>query len=125
MNFEIVSPIMGFEDIKTLELKKIDEIFATIIAPNGISWSLVNPYVLREYKITLPFHSQILLDFRKDSSFEVYCMMIIQHPLELSKVNFLAPLIFNLTNKRALQVYFNANDYPDFVKLESLKHFSK
>ncbi|MDE6885994.1 MAG: flagellar assembly protein FliW [Helicobacteraceae bacterium] len=125
MNFEIVSPIMGFEDIKTLELKKIDEIFATLIAPNGISWSLVNPYVLREYKIALPFHSQILLDFRKDSSFEVYCMMIIQHPLELSKVNFLAPLIFNLTNKRALQVYFNANDYPDFVKLESLKHFSK
>lgn len=125
MEFEIVSPILGFEEIKSIRLEKIDNIFANIIANNGVRWSLVNPYTLREYPIKLPLYAQALLDFNNNSSFEIYCMMILQKPLEDSKINFLAPLIFNITNKKVLQIYYQASEYPDFVKLESLRYFNK
>lgn len=125
MNFEIVSPILGFEDIKELKLEKLDDNFALLRAPNGINWSLVNPYVLREYSFSLPVSAQALLDLKEDSKIEVYCMMILQSPLEYSKVNFLAPLIFNITNNKVLQALFRADEYPEFVKLEALKQFCK
>lgn len=125
MYFEVVSPILGFENIKNIKMNKIDDVFVNIIADNGVQWSLVNPYVLREYSISLPIHSQILLNYSNTCEVEVYCMMILQRPLEYSKVNFLAPMIFNMTNKKILQLYCRADEYPDFVKLESLKYFAK
>lgn len=123
MNFEVAMPILGFEDIKTLDLIKIDDNFATLKAQNGVSWSLVNPYSLRPYNFTLSIKEQILLDLRKDSHLEVYCMMILQKPLEDSKINFLSPLVFNFSNKRVLQFHCQALDYPQYLKLESLRFF--
>lgn len=125
VKFEVVTPIMGFEDIKELEFVKIDENFATIRASNGISWSLANPYSLREYNIALSITAQALLDVHKDSQLEVWCMMIIQKPLEDSRVNFLSPLILNFSNKKLLQFHCLATDYPQYLKLETLKYFIK
>ncbi len=123
MEFEVVTPIMGFEDIKALEFIKIDENFATIRANNGISWSLANPYSLRDYNIALSITAQALLDVKKDSQLEVWCMMIIQKPLEDSRVNFLSPLILNFSNKKMLQFHCAVADYPQYFKLETLKYF--
>lgn len=123
MNFEVAMPILGFEDIRELELVKIDDNFATLNAKNGVSWSLVNPYSLRPYQFSLSIKEQILLDMRKDSHLEVYCMMILQKPLEDSKVNFLSPLVFNFSNKRVLQFHCQGLDYPQYLKLESLRYF--
>lgn len=123
MEFEVVTPIMGFEDIKALEFIKIDENFATIRADNGISWSLANPYSLRDYNIALSITAQALLDVKKDSQLEVWCMMIIQKPLEDSRVNFLSPLILNFSNKKMLQFHCAVADYPQYFKLETLKYF--
>lgn len=125
MDFEIVSPILGFENIKDISMNKIDDIFANITSSNGIQWSLVNPYALRDYSISLPIYSQILLDYNSNCELEVYCMMILQKPLEHSKVNFLAPMVFNITNKKALQLYCSADEYPDLVKLETLQYFTR
>lgn len=123
VEFEVVTPIMGFEDIKALEFIKIDENFATIRADNGISWSLANPYSLRDYNIALSITAQALLDVKKDSQLEVWCMMIIQKPLEDSRVNFLSPLILNFSNKKMLQFHCAVADYPQYFKLETLKYF--
>lgn len=125
MIFEIVSPILGFEDVKVLEFKKMDDFFAKITAKNGLTWTLVNPFVLREYSFNLPFYAQILLDIKKDSALEVYCMVVLQNPLEDSRVHFLAPLVFNMHNKKVMQVIFSALDYPEFSKMESLREFVK
>ncbi|RDU64759.1 flagellar assembly protein FliW [Helicobacter sp. MIT 14-3879] len=126
MNFEIVMPILGFEDLKEVELREVDYNFAILRANNGVSWSLVNPYVLREdYGFSLSIQSQILLDIKKDSTLKVYCMMILQKPLEDSKINFLSPLVFNFNNKKVLQFHCQSDEYPNFVKLESLKYFVK
>lgn len=125
MTFEIVSPILGFEDVKVLEFKKIDDFFANITTNNGFTWTLVNPFVLRKYSFDIPFYAQILLDMQKDSAIEAYCMVVLQNPLEDSRVNFLAPIVFNMRNKKAIQLVFSALDYPEFSKLESLKEFVK
>lgn len=125
MTFEIVSPILGFEDIKSLRLSKIDDCFALAYANNGIEWTLVNPYILRNYTFELPSYAEILLEINKDSSFEVYCMVILQNPLQDSKVNFLAPLIFNYNSLKAIQLPFSMLQYPEFSKLESLHAFIK
>ncbi len=125
MNFEVVTPILGFEDIRELALTKLDNNFAQITASNGISWSLVNPYSLRAYHFALSIHAQILLDIKKDSHLEAWCMMIIQKPLDDSRVNFLSPLVFNFSNQKVLQFHCHATDYPQYLKLESLKYFMK
>lgn len=130
MVFELVSPMLGFEDVKTLEMKKVDEFFVNVSANNGLSLTLVNPFALRNYSFDIPLATQILLDIKggedkKDSGVEVYCIVVLQSPLEDSKVNFLAPLIFNIHNKKAMQIVLNAKDYPDFARLETLKDFAK
>lgn len=125
MKFEVVTPIMGFEDIKELEFEKIDDNFATIRADNGISWSLANPYSLRDYNIALSISAQALLAVEGDSQLEVWCMMIIQKPLEDSRVNFLSPLILNFSNQKMLQFHCAVADYPQYFKLESLRRFMK
>ena len=123
MKFEVVAPIMGFEDIKALEFVRIDDNFATIRAENGISWSLANPYALRDYKLALSVSTQALLDVAQDSHLEVWCMMIIPSPLEDSRVNFLSPLILNFSNNKLLQFHCHLSDYPQYFKLESLRAF--
>lgn len=123
VNFEVATPILGFEDIRELELVKIDDNFARLNAKNGISWSLVNPYSLRPYNLALSIKEQALLDMRKDSHLEVWCMMILQKPLEDSKINFLSPLVFNFSNKRVLQFHCQVVDYPQYLKLETLRFF--
>lgn len=125
MKFELATPISGFEEIREVELEKLDEYFATLKSSSGIAWSLVNPYALRDYNIKLSLHAQILLDIKKDSALEVYCMMILQNPLEDSKVNFLSPFVFNLSNKKAMQFHCDIDEYPSYLKLEALKHFAK
>ena len=116
---------MGFEDIKELEFEKIDDNFATIRASNGISWSLANPYSLRDYNIALSISAQALLAVEGDSQLEVWCMMIIQKPLEDSRVNFLSPIILNFSNQKMLQFHCAVADYPQYFKLESLRRFIK
>lgn len=107
MVFELVSPILGFEDVNCLELKKIDDCFSSINSNKGYTWTLVNPFLLRPYSFEIPYYAKILLDIH----------------LEDSKVQFIAPIIFNYTNRKAIQLVLSSNDYPEFSKLESLKSF--
>ncbi len=123
MVFELVSPILGFEDVNYLELKKIDDCFSNINSNKGYTWTLVNPFLLRPYSFEIPYYAKILLDIHNDSKIEVYCIVVLQNPLEDSKVQFIAPIIFNYTNRKAIQLVLSSNDYPEFSKLESLKSF--
>lgn len=125
MKFNLATPIMGFENAHSAELVKIDEHFAQLKLENNASFSLINPFALREYAINLPIYSQALLDLDSNSQLEIYCMLVLQNPLEDTKVNFLSPLIFNISNKKALQVHFDPLSYPHLVELKPLKCFAK
>jgi len=121
MKYELKTEILGFENIKNIELHKIDELFATITTDNSdISFTVANPYLLREYSFDLPSNLKVLLDVKEESKLEVYCIVIIQDPLNESLVNFSAPIIFNHDNAIAVQAVLAENENRVLEKLKTL-----
>ncbi|MEN8302602.1 MAG: flagellar assembly protein FliW [Campylobacterota bacterium] len=106
MKFDISIPLLGFEDIKQVELQKVDEIFMKMQSceDENISFTLINPYVLREYDFEVPQNVLDLLNITKESNLLILNIVLIQTPIENSIVNFIGPLIFNTDTKKAAQI---------------------
>ncbi|MCW8894660.1 flagellar assembly protein FliW [Sulfurimonas sp.] len=106
MKFDICAPILGFEDVKQVTLEKIDDIFMKMQCTDNehISFTLINPFVLREYDFELPDKISKTLDANKNSNLLVLNIVLIQTPIEDSVVNFIGPMIFNTDNNRAVQI---------------------
>lgn len=123
MNYEVKSPILGFEDIKTVRLEKIDDLFVIIRDTDNenISLTLANPYLLREYSFDVPLSIKILLNVNEQSNLSVYNVVVIQSPLDSSRVNFLAPFIFNEDNKTVAQLVLDSKTHQDFGMAESIR----
>ncbi len=111
MIFELKSPLLGFENITKMEIKTIDDVFARlqVVDANEPSFTLINPFVLREYNIDIPSAVQELLEISETTNFLVYNMLIVATPIEDSYVNFVCPLIFNTDNSTMLQVILADN----------------
>lgn len=122
MKYELKTEILGFEDVKSVELNKIDELFATLTANKELSFTLANPYLLREYSFDLPTTIKALLEITENSKVEVYCIVVVQNPLNESLVNFTAPIIFNTENGLAAQAVLAENENK---VIEPLKSFVK
>ena len=127
MTYQVKTEILGFEDIKNVEFSEIDDLFATIKSNenSAISFSLVNPYLLREYSFDLSSAAKNLLEIDENSNVLVYNIMVVQNPLDESKVNFLAPLVFNKDKGLMGQVVLRASENPNFGLAESIGSFKK
>ena len=125
MSYEIKGNILGFENTLNVNINEVDELFSTMIdAENeNISFTLVNPYLLREYSFDLSTDIKILLEIEENSNVSVYNIVVIQKPLEESTINFLAPIIVNNDNKTVAQAVLDKNRHPDFGMAESIKSF--
>jgi len=123
--YEVKGNILGFDKTTNVELYEIDELFATIQDANNkdISFTIVNPYSLREYSFDLPSSIKIILDINEKSNVSVYNIVVIQKPLENSTINFLAPIVINNDNNKMAQVVLDAKKHPDFGMAESIKSF--
>ena len=117
MMYEVKMPILGFESIQNIDLTQIDEFFVSVRNTQGDipSFTLINPYVLREYSFDIPMNVQQALGITENSRVLVYSMVVLQNPIENSTVNFLAPLIFNEDTKTMGQMVLESNRYPDFA----------
>mgnify|MGYP001062783301 CR=1 FL=1 len=106
MKFDISVPLLGFDNIKQVELQKIDDIFMKMqaVEDEHISFTLINPFVLREYDFEVPKNIQELLEIVKDSNLLILNILLVQTPIEDSIVNFIGPLVFNTDNKKAAQI---------------------
>ena len=127
MSYEVKGHILGFDDTRNVEIIQIDEMFATMkdVDNEAIAFTLVNPYPLREYSFEVPAAIQALLELKDDSNIRVYNIVVIQKPLEESRVNFLAPIIINEDNKTVAQVVLDPRSYPDFGIATPIKEFIK
>lgn len=125
MQYEVKSTILGFDQITKVELVEIDEMFSILKSCDGsdIRFTVVNPYLLREYSFDVPAAVRALLDINENSNLLVYNIVVIQNPLDESCINFLAPLIFNQDNATAAQAVLNVNDHPEFGLAEPIKKF--
>lgn len=127
MSYEVKGDILGFKDTKKVKINEVDELFSTMLDSNNesISFTLVNPYFLREYSFDISPEVRDLLEIKETSNLSAYNMVVIQEPLEESTVNFLAPVIINNDNNKIAQVILDKNRHPDFGMAESIASFNK
>ncbi|MDY0233206.1 MAG: flagellar assembly protein FliW [Sulfurimonas sp.] len=106
MKFNICVPFLGFENVKEVELKKIDDVFMkmTSCEDERISFTLIDPFVLREYDFEVPRSIKEKLEIDKESNLLILNIVLIQTPIEESVVNFIGPFVFNTDNKKAAQI---------------------
>jgi len=106
MKFDISVPLLGFENIKQVELQKIDDVFMKMISCEDahISFTLVDPFVLREYDFEVPNNVKNIMEIDEKSNLLILNIVLIQTPIESSVVNFIGPLIFNTDNNKAAQI---------------------
>ncbi len=109
MKFDICLPILGFKDIKQVSLEKIDDVFMNMQSLDNehISFTMINPFILREYDFEIPDNIQELLQIDKNSNLIILNMVLIQTPIEESVVNFIGPMVFNTDNNKAVQIILN------------------
>ncbi len=122
MKFDISVPLLGFDNVKQVELQKIDEIFMKMQSceDENISFTLINPYVLREYDFEVPQNVLDLLSITKESNLLILNIVLIQTPIEDSMVNFIGPLIFNTDTKKAAQIILSeSTEYSVAEKISS------
>lgn len=127
MKYSVKKSILGFENITEVEIFEIDEMFATMRDANesGISFTIVNPYRLREYSFDVSSDVQALLSIDADAAINVYNIVVIKSPLEDSYVNFLAPIIVNTKTHEVAQMTLDPKEHPDYGMAESIKSFKQ
>jgi len=127
MSYKIISEILGFQDTAEVNIKEIDTLFSTMIDSNNtnISFTLVNPYALREYPLEIPIDMKNLLEINDDSKISVYNILLIQKPLEKSVINFLAPIIINHDNKHLAQIILDPKKHPEYGMAETIESFKE
>jgi len=125
--YEVSGSILGFENTTNIEIHEIDELFSTMQDTDNqdISFTIINPYALREYSFDLPTGVKIILDIDEKANVSVYNIVIIQEPLENSTINFLAPIIVNHDNKKIAQAVLEPKKHPEFGMTETIKSFKE
>jgi flagellar assembly factor FliW len=123
--YEIVGNILGFEKTTEVEINVIDDLFSTIkdTENSDISFTVSNPYILREYSFDIPSDVQSSLEINENSNLSAYNIVVLQKPLENSTVNFLAPIIINNDNNKIAQTILEPTSHPEFGMTEVIKTF--
>ncbi|MDB2562058.1 flagellar assembly protein FliW [Sulfurimonas sp.] len=123
MKFDISVPLLGFENVTQVELQKIDDIFMKMQSTTDehISFTLINPFVLREYDFEIPTNVQEIIEADENANLLILNIVLIQTPIEDSIVNFIGPLVFNTDNNRAAQIILS--DSPKYTVAEKISSF--
>jgi flagellar assembly factor FliW len=127
MSYEVKGNILGFEKTKKVEINEIDPLFYTMIDKenNNISFTLINPFLLRDYSINIPLDAKESLEIDDNTQIGVFNILIIQKPLEKSLINFLAPIIVNLDKKLLTQVILEPKTHSDYGIAETIESFKE
>lgn len=124
MQFDLILPLLGFDSIKKMELQKIDDIFMRLETAEGSpSFTLINPFVLREYAFDIPTSLQALMGINESSNLLIYNIVILTTPIENSTINFAAPVIFNTDNGQMAQIIID--NHAEFSIAEPIHTYLK
>lgn len=124
MQFTLQLPLLGFESVTHMELQKIDDIFMRLESVGeGPSFTLINPYVLREYSFDIPTSLQAAMQIDETSNLLIFTIVILNTTIEESTINFVAPLIFNTDNQTMAQIIID--NRADFSISEPIRNYLK
>lgn len=121
-------PILGFEDTKSMEFIRVDEIFIKLKSLDGkdFTFVLIDPQLIRPgYDFDIPDYYRELLSLNKDSSRQAFIIMAIHKDINDSTLNFLAPIVINWDNKSLAQVILDPNAYPDFLQMDKISNYMR
>lgn len=124
MIFSVKSPILGFEHIKTMEIIELDKFFVKLQSKDdNISFTMINPFALRNYDFEIPTYYEKLMDIKQTSTLRIYNIIVVVLPLEKSTVNFIAPIVCNMDNMTLSQVILDTSIYPQYGQAEPIESF--
>lgn len=124
MIFDIKSPILGFEQIKKAKIVKIDDFFARLESQDDkTTFTLINPYGFRDYAFEIPDYYIKLMDIKESSELRVYVIVALNSPLEESTMNFVAPIVCNMTNNTISQVILDTVGYPQYKQADRIANY--
>ncbi|WP_456469837.1 flagellar assembly protein FliW [Caminibacter sp.] len=121
MKFEVVLPVLGFEDEKEFELEEVSDIFYKLKGKR-VNFTLIDPFALRDYDFEISDEESEKLKLDENKKFLVLNIVTLNEPFLESTVNFAAPLIFNMDDKVMGQVILDKGPYG---LAEPLKNFVK
>ncbi len=128
MVYDVVTPIYGFEKIKKMDLEQIDDTFYSLknVDDDGSpTFTLVNPFAFRNYEFDLPDTLVKDLQIEDAADVSVLNIMVVSSPIEESRINFAAPLIFNTKNKTFAQIILGEMKYSQYGLAEKIGDYLK
>jgi len=87
----------------------------------NISFTLINPFVLRDYDFEVCDTIKETLEIDEKSNILILNIVLIQTPIENSAVNFIGPLIFNTDNNKMTQIIID--DTKEYGVAEKISTF--
>ncbi|MGM0624207.1 MAG: flagellar assembly protein FliW [Campylobacterota bacterium] len=125
MEYEVVSPIYGFEDVKKMELVKVDDTFFSLKNCDDVKpvFTLVNPFAFREYEFEISDSISQSLGIEDANDVSVLNIMVVSSPIEESRINFAAPLVFNNKTKKVAQIILNEMKYEQYGLAEKISDY--
>ena len=122
MRVKVVSGIFGFEKITEFTLERIDDFFS-VLSAGDISFTLIDPLKLRDYQFEIPAFYKKLLKYDKKENIKVYCIVVLQNPIEESMINFLAPVVVNEDKNLLVQIALDEHKYSDYDIADKIKRY--
>jgi flagellar assembly factor FliW len=101
--YDIVFPLLAFEDCKKTHLEILDKNFTALTLDNErkVKIQLVNINYLNKLALNFDIDDEIIkkLKVENKEDFEIYFCLVIQNPIEDSIVNLMAPVLINHKEK--------------------------
>ncbi len=122
MNIKIVSPILGFENVKDVVFTENDDFFSSISGEN-LSFTLIDPSRIREYSFKISPLYKSLLEIEDGDEVKIYSVVIVNSEIEKSTINFIAPIVINFSKSLLVQITLDSFKYPDFKILDPISNY--
>ena len=99
--YKVVLPILGFENVETLEIEKLDDLMSFLILGEKTKMSVVNIDGLSKVSFDFQIDEDVLekLKIKSRDDFNIYFSVVSQNPVEYSIINLVSPIFINEKEK--------------------------
>ncbi|WP_123377700.1 flagellar assembly protein FliW [Aliarcobacter butzleri] len=99
--YKVVLPILGFENVETLEIEKLDDLMSFLILGEKTKMSVVNIDGLSKVSFDFQIDEDVLekLKIKSRDDFNIYFSAVSQNPVEYSIINLVSPIFINEKEK--------------------------
>lgn len=99
--YNVVLPIAGFGDFKSLKVEKIDDFASFLVFDEKTKIAVVNINYLNKVKFDFQIDQEVLkkMNINSKDDFDIYFCVVSQEPVENSIINLVSPIFINEKDK--------------------------